>query len=38
MRKASTFVVAMLMAIALYFTLFWGFDALTGSHLADLRA
>ena len=28
MRKASTIVVAMLMAIALYFTLFWGFDAL----------
>jgi|SRR5665213_379902 len=28
MRKASTAVVAMIMAIALYFTLFWGFDAL----------
>jgi|SRR6185312_179870 len=28
MRKASGFVVAMLLAIALYFTLFWGFDAL----------
>jgi hypothetical protein len=28
MRKASGFVVAMIMAIALYFTLFWGFDAL----------
>ena len=28
MRKASGAVIAMIMAIALYFTLFWGFDAL----------
>ena len=28
MRKASGSVAAMIMAIALYFTLFWGFDAL----------
>jgi hypothetical protein len=28
MRKASGAVAAMIMAIALYFTLFWGFDAL----------
>ena len=28
MRKLSTAAVAMIMAIALYFTLFWGFDAL----------
>jgi hypothetical protein len=28
MRKASGVVAAMIMAIALYFTLFWGFDAL----------
>ena len=28
MRKASTLVVAMTTAIALYFTLFWGFEAL----------
>jgi hypothetical protein len=28
MRKASGFVVALIMAIALYFTLFWGFAAL----------
>jgi hypothetical protein len=28
MRKASGAIVAMIMAISLYFTLFWGFDAL----------
>lgn len=28
MRKASSATVAMIMAIALYFTLFWGYDAL----------
>ena len=28
MRKASGATVAMIMGIALYFTLFWGFDAL----------
>ena len=33
MRKVSGATVAMILAIALYFTLFWGFDA-----LAMLRA
>ena len=28
MRKASNATVAMILAIAVYFTLFWGFDAL----------
>ncbi len=38
MRKVSSATVAMILAIALYFTLFWGFDALRVPDVADLRS
>ena len=38
MRKVSSATVAMILGVALYFTLFWGYDALRTIDLADLTA
>ena len=37
MRKLSGAAVAMIMGVALYFTLAWGYDGAARAHVAELR-